>query len=376
MRFNMINQMITTQPQLFSQEALERFSEILLWGVEVARQNAFKPNDNILIQGHLPALSLIKIVQKSILTRGLNPIVRLTPPADMEYDFYECANEHQLTFIAPGEETLMYNIQGAVYIRAPESLTHLENIDAEKQNIVTRSRDAIKKIMRKRQQEKLSSWVLTSYPTPERARHANLDIHTYAKKVIKACYLDHPQALSIWQDTYDQIVDTKRWLLSLNIDQLHIESNQIDLRLSLGDCRKWLGLSGRNIPSFEIFTSPDWRTVNGTYYSDQQAYIAGNAVKDIRLTFNNGQIVKATAETGENFLVKRIKTDAGAARVGEFSMTDRRFSQIDSYMADVLYDENYGGEFGNCHIALGRAFDEAYNGDMPHLSMEQKRTWD
>jgi aminopeptidase len=58
----------------------------------------------------------------------------------------------------------------------------------------------------------------------------------------------------------------------------------------------------------------------------------------------------------------------GADRVGEFSLTDRRFSRITRFMAQTLYDENVGGEFGNTHIALGRSYQDAYDGDPATLA--------
>jgi len=368
----MMNQ-INSESSLFSNESLENYAEILFWGLETARQNLYQTGEAILVQGHLPALPLLKRLHTMILKRGLNPIVRLTPPADMERDFYEYANDNQLSFITPGEESLMSVIHGAIYVRAPEDLMHLQHIDAEKQNIVSRSHNFLKKIMQKRQQEQTSSWTLGAYPTQARAKHANVSLQTYAEKMKAACYLDAVHPLSKWKDLYAQIVDTKEWLLSLDIRHIHVESQHMDLYLSLGEHRKWLGLSGRNIPSFEIFTSPDWRTVNGKYYSDQPAFVSGNLIKNIQLTFSNGDVVKASAEKGEDFLNKRLKTDPGASRVGEFSLTDKRFSKIDCYMADILFDENYGGIYGNCHIALGSSFDASYSGANP-LSIEQRES--
>ena len=61
-------------------------------------------------------------------------------------------------------------------------------------------------------------------------------------------------------------------------------------------------------------------------------------------------------------LTEMIATE-GADRVGEFSLTDRRFSRITRFMAQTLYDENVGGAFGNTHIALGRSYQDAYAGD-------------
>ena len=60
----------------------------------------------------------------------------------------------------------------------------------------------------------------------------------------------------------------------------------------------------------------------------------------------------------------------GADRIGEFSLTDRRFSRITRFMAQTLYDENVGGKFGNTHIALGRAYQDAFDGDPGTLGPE------
>jgi len=64
--------------------------------------------------------------------------------------------------------------------------------------------------------------------------------------------------------------------------------------------------------------------------------------------------------------------DAGACRVGEFSLTDIRFSKIDRFMADTLYDENYGGACGNCHIAVGSSYSDTYDGNPAGLTKERK----
>ena len=71
------------------------------------------------------------------------------------------------------------------------------------------------------------------------------------------------------------------------------------------------------------------------------------------MEFKKGQVIKASAATGREFVSKQLKMDKGAGKVGEFSLTDKRFSRINRFMANTLFDENYGGKYGNCHIALG-----------------------
>ena len=143
---------------------------------------------------------------------------------------------------------------------------------------------------------------------------------------------------------------------------MHVQGEDVDLHVSLGEQRRWLGGRGRNIPSFELFTSPDWRGTEGWIYCNQPLYRYGNLVKGIRLEFVDGRVVKASAEENEPVLTEMIATE-GADRIGEFSLTDRRLSRITRFMAHTLYDENVGGRFGNTHIALGRSYQDAYDGD-------------
>jgi len=84
-------------------------------------------------------------------------------------------------------------------------------------------------------------------------------------------------------------------------------------------------------------------------------------IKGIYLEFKDGIICKATAEHNQKLLRDMIAVE-GANKVGEFSMTDKRYSRITKFMAETLYDENIGGPNGNSHLAVGMAFDECYIG--------------
>ena len=62
----------------------------------------------------------------------------------------------------------------------------------------------------------------------------------------------------------------------------------------------------------------------------------------------------------------------GASRLGEFSLTDKRFSKINRFMASTLFDENFGGRWGNCHVALGASYADTYSGNVQSLTKEKK----
>ena len=194
----------------------------------------------------------------------------------------------------------------------------------------------------------------------------------YAAQVTGACFLRETDPVAKWRALYEEANAIKNWLNALPVSRLRIESDNVDLTVTPGESRRWLGLSGHNIPSFEIFTSPDWRGTSGRYFADQPSYRSGNYVHGVRLTFKDGQVTDIAADQGEEFVRKQLAMDAGASRLGEFSLTDRRFSKIDRFMANTLYDENFGGPNGNCHVAVGSSYSDTFAGDPAELTTERK----
>ena len=146
----------------------------------------------------------------------------------------------------------------------------------------------------------------------------------------------------------------------------------MDFEVLVGEKRKFIAGGGCNVPSFEIFTSPDWRGTRGVYFADLSSYRSGNYVKGVRLEFKNGRVVKADAQQGAEFVRKMLAMDRGASQIGEFSLTDRRFSKITKFMADILYDENFGGKYGNCHVAVGASYADTFTGPQAKLDKKLK----
>ena len=95
-------------------------------------------------------------------------------------------------------------------------------------------------------------------------------------------------------------------------------------------------------------------------------------MRDVRLEFKKGVVCAVDAAYGREFVQEQIGMDAGAARLGEFSLTDTRFSKIDTFMADTLFDENFGGRHGNCHIALGASYSDTFRGKPALLTKKLK----
>jgi len=352
---------------------LEKYADVLLWGLRTARKTKFRKGDIILIQYERPALQLAEILFRKIVDMGVHPDQRIGLTFGMEQGFFEKADDEQLVFIPPGEKELYGNINGRIFLRAPESLTHLKNIDSSRISKVLVSRKPLKDILDKREEGGFYSWTLCTYPTHELARQAKTTTRHYTSQIIKACYLDKENPVKEWESILKNVHGIKKWLNSLMIKTLRVQSKNIDLTITPGEKRKWSGVSGHNIPSFEIFFSPDWRGTEGTYYANLPSFRSGNYVKGVHLTFQKGVVVKIKAEEGQEFATKQIAMDTGASRVGEFSLTDRRFSRIDRFMADTLFDENFGGNHGNSHIAVGSSYTDSYTGSLANMTKALKK---
>jgi len=358
---------------MFTEKQLERYADVLWWGLTTAKKVPFKKNDIILIRYNSSAVRLAEVLYAGLLSRGMQPVQRMSPTATMERDFYLRASSRQLVFLPPGEKELMSRLNGSIYLHAPESITHLSDVDPKKIGKVAVAQKALRDVLNLREARGSFSWTLCVVPTTELAGQAGISLEEYTRQVVQACFLRNSDPVSKWRYIYDTARSLKKWLNSMKIKFLHIESNHIDLEVNPGEKRQWVGISGRNIPSFEIFVSPDWRGTRGKYHADQPSYRSGNRVEGIRLEFNKGKVIKVSAETGLEFVKKQLQMDKGAGKVGEFSLTDKRFSRINRFMANTLYDENYGGKFGNCHIALGSSYANTYAGDSKRLNHALKQ---
>ena len=360
------------QQHIFTEQQLDRYAQVLIWGLQKARAGRFKKNDVIIVRFDIPALNLAEVLQEKLLDMGVHPILRMLGTSRMERTFFTKANQSQLVFEPPGERMLYRSLNGSIYLHAPQSLTHLQDVDPARIAAVARARKPLRDILFKREEQGKLGWTLCTYPTQAMAHHARLSLQSYTHQVVKACYLNTRQPVHAWEDIYRSAQEIKRWLNSLQIREYHVESQQIDLRISHGERRRWIGISGHNIPSFELFISPDWRGTEGVYYADQPSYRSGNYVEGVRLEFKKGVVVKVDAKKGGAFTRKQLTMDPGASRLGEFSLTDIRFSKIDRFMADTLYDENYGGRYGNCHIAMGSSYSDTYDGNPAALTARCK----
>ena len=359
---------------MLTEEQLNKYADVLIWGLKTARQSAggeFGSGDIVTIACDIEAMKLVEILHTRAIREEWNIEVKIGATDNMIYNFYNLATDKQLGFIMPWAKLRAESIDGFISISAENDLFNLENIDPKRLNIGAIAQKPIRDILDKKEAIGRFGWSLAILPTIGLASQAKMSLREYTDQIVKACYLDQKDPVRAWTDLRKETKEIRQWLWNLDIESVHIESKNTDLKIGIGEGRVFIGVSGHNIPSFEIFTSPDWRLVNGTFYADATSFRSGKYVRGVKLVFENGEVISAIAEEGEEFLQAQLDTDKGSKRVGEFSMTDRRHSKIDRFMANTLFDENYGGKYGNSHIALGKSFTDCYK-DPPKLRDEKE----
>lgn len=357
----------------FTKTQNEKYADVMIWALQAARRNGkFKPYDSILLRSDPSALPLARAIYGKLIGLRYNVILRLNTPEEFSKEFYLRADDKQLAFVAAGETEFQGGINGLISLRAPEDLTHLKEVDPSRIAKSAVAHKPLREILDVREQKGLFSWTLCNYPTEELAERAGLSVKEYAGQIARACFLNEKDPVKKWKEVTRQITEIGAWLSSLPVKTLHVESAHMDFEVLLGEKRKFIAGGGCNVPSFEIFTSPDWRGTRGVYFADLSSYRSGNYVRGVRLEFKDGRAVKADAEQGADFVRKMLAMDRGAAQIGEFSLTDRRFSKITKFMADILYDENFGGKFGNCHVAVGASYADTFSGPQAKLDKKLK----
>ncbi|GAB4219735.1 MAG: aminopeptidase [Candidatus Microgenomates bacterium] len=308
------------------------------------------------------ALPLAISIYERILEIGAHPIVK-EAREEFEKIFFEKATDEQLKFTPKKYlKSIVDTIDHRLYLIAPTDPFLLKDVEPRKIVLANSSRQILKKWLFEKEDKGGLTWSLCLYGTEGMAKEAGLTIEEFWQQITTACFLDDDNPIENWRSVFSQIENLRNKMNALPAIGFQMISKDTDIYISLGEKRIWQGGRGANIPSFEIFTSPDWRGVEGKIYFDFPLYRYGNLIKDIYLEFKNGRIIKAKALKNEKLLQEMIK-QKNADKIGEFSLTDIRFSKITKFMANTLYDENFGGSWGNSHLAIGSSYHDCFSGD-------------
>ncbi len=354
---------MTYQP---SADLLDKYADVLI-NFALNSGEGVKPGEVVQLRVPEVAKPLLVALRRAVLKAGAHPLVFFTPD-DIGREFYELANDEQLSFFAEKyHRGTVDQIDHTVAILAETNKRELAGIPGKKLMAVQKAHKPYMDWRRDKESAGNYTWTLAMYGTQAMADEVSLSLEDYWHEIIQACYLDEANPAERWKALYTELYAIKDKLDALEIDRLHVEAEDTDIWVKIGSQRKWLGGSGRNIPSFELFISPDWRGTEGRIRFTEPLYRYGTLIKGAYLEFKDGHVTKSTATEGEDVLREMIAVE-NADKIGEFSLTDSRFSRITKFMGETLYDENVGGQWGNTHLAVGSAYRDSFTGDPAAVS--------
>ncbi len=208
------------------------------------------------------------------------------------------------------------------------------------------------------------NWTLLAYPSAGWANtvYGEPDVDRLWGDVIAAVRLDQPDPVAAWATHLDELGKRAATMNRHRFDVVRFEGPGTDLRVGLLPKSVWVtGESetrfGRrhvvNLPTEEIFTTPDPRRTEGSVRATVDLAISGTIVRGLEVSFKEGRIVEVRAEAAGDFVKAQIATDDGAARLGEVALIDRssRVGQLGRTFFHGLFDENAAS-----HLAYGSGF--------------------
>src|SRR5215203_1078161 len=168
----------------------------------------------------------------------------------------------------------------------------------------------------------------------------------YAKFLYAACKLNTPDPSIAWKELHQEQARLIDWLAPRRV--MRIIGPGTELTVSVAG-RTWVNSDGkRNFPSGEVFTGPIEDSARGMIQCSFPVMTGGREIAGIRLRFEDGVVVDATAEKGEAYLLSALDTDQGARRLGEVAVGTN--FDIPFFTGQILLDEKIGG---TAHVAIG-----------------------
>jgi len=301
------------------------------------------------ISGNVVATPLIQQLYKHILLKGGHPELYLTfgDFENLAELFFTHGTDKQITYVSPFTRFFYSEIDAVFHIFAETNTRRLSKVPPDKLRRHAASQREIFEIRTKRLL-KIGGYSIIPYPTEALAQEADMPLLEYQDFVAKACFLDKKDPVKEWRElsrTQENVV--KHLNEAKNV---RFVGQDTDLRLNV-EGRRWFNCDGHvNMPDGEVFTSPVENSAQGQIRFTYPGIEMGREVEDITLTFKKGEVVKAEAEKGEDFLQEIIKTDDGAKRIGEIAIGTN--TGIETFTKNMLFDE----KMGHCiHLALGLA---------------------
>lgn len=330
-----------------------------------------RPGQRVLVQAPVDTAPLARLLVREAYAAGASFVDVRWDDDDVVLARFELAPEGTFDTISQwrvNAETEVAGAGGAVIAIRAANPGLLANVDAARVTTHARALAAYRKPYTAQVMTNRLNWNLISAPVAGWAQvmfpdaTAQEAIAQQWDAIFAATRADQPDPVALWQTHLADLKRRRDTLTAKQYHALHFKSGETDLTVGLADGHIWGGGSAdtpggitftANIPTEEVWTAPHRNRVDGVVVSTKPLSYNGVLVDGIRIRFEGGRVVEATAEKGQDALTQMIATDEGSHRLGEVALVPHSspISRSGLFFFNTLYDENAAS-----HIAIGTAY--------------------
>lgn len=280
------------------------------------------------------AVSLALI--RAVVAAKAIPVVKLHDTV-VTRELMKYATPEGYDMLAKNNLDLMKEIDAYIAVRGSHNITEMSDVPADKMKLVM---EKMRPVINERVNN--TKWCVLRWPTSAMAQQASMSTEAFEDFFFRVCLLDY-QALLPAMNALKKLMD--------KANKVHLKGPGTDLRFSLKGLKAIPCGGTHNIPDGEVFSAPVKDSVEGHVSYNAPTIYQGIAFDNVRLEFNKGKIVNATANNTAA-INKILDSDEGARYIGEFAIGFNR--EIREPMRDILFDEKIAGSF---HFTPGQAYE-------------------
>ncbi len=296
-----------------------------------------QPGWQVLVLAEPLARPLVEEVERAIGRRGAYALLRLRFET-IDPGFVNYASDEALRRPSAIERFELERADAYIALLAPEN-TRAADVDAER---LGRYQEAIRPLFLPFLADE-KPWTGTFFPTQAVAQEAGMALRPFEDFYYRACLVDWSALAERMRRIADRFDAA---------DDVRVVGAETDLRFSLGGRTGKVDALSANMPGGEVFYSPVEDSAEGTIgFVEYPACEHGHEVEGVRLRFEGGRVVEASATSDEEYLLTRLDVDEGARRLGEFGIGCN--PGIQEHMRNTLFDEKIEG---TVHFAIGHGF--------------------
>jgi aminopeptidase len=348
-------------------DRLERYAEL---AVRVGAN--VQQGQTLFLTGHIGHAPLVETIARQAYRAGAAYVDVRYLDDRVRRAMVELGPETALAYTPPwlAEWAESHDGQARIWISGNPDPDALDGLDGDRLGRA-RMHDLTEIIARHVLTNRSVNWSTVAYPNPgwATAMFGEPAVERLWDAVAFSTRLDEADPVAAWRDQLSSLEGRAASLNALALEALRYRGPRTDLTIGLADNARWLSALSRtasgieylpNIPTEEVYTTPDCRVADGMVHSPKPVRVNGQLVEGLELTVSGGRIVSVDAELGADVVRATLRRDDRAAYFGEAALVDRssRVAQLDMLFHDMLYDENAGS-----HLAFGAGLPEAFEGD-------------